>query len=127
MCTKTVLVIDDDAHLVHALTTNLQRLGVTAIGAHGFAEAVAAIVKDQPSLVVVDLQLPDGDGVELCRKLVEMPQEQRPQLIVMTGKAENQALRECFALGAQVLVKTGDLWKQMKPMICKNLNVPLAA
>lgn len=127
MSTKTVLVIDDDAHLVRALTGNLQKLGLTALGAQGFAEAAAAIAKHQPELVIIDLKLPDGDGVELCRKLANLASGSQPSVIVMTGKADNQSIRECFTLGAQVLVKTGDLWKQMKPMICRHLNLPLAA
>ena len=127
MGSKTVLVIDDDAHLVRALTGNLEKLGLTALGAQGFAEAAAAIAKHQPQMVIIDLKLPDGDGVELCRKLAGMATGTQPSVIVMTGKADNQSIRECFALGAQVLVKTGDLWKQMKPMICKQMNLPLAA
>lgn len=122
-----MLVIDDDANLVRALSDNLDRLGLVVRGAQGFAEAAAAIAKHQPQLVIIDLMLPDGDGVELCRKLANLASGRQPSIIVMTGKADNQTIRECFALGAQVLVKTGDLWKQMKPLVCKQMNLPLAA
>lgn len=127
MSTKTVLVIDDDANLVRALTDNLAKLGLSALGAQGFAEAAAAIAKHQPQLVIIDLKLPDGDGVELCRKLVNLGPGRQPSMIVMTGKADDQSIRECFSMGAAVLVKTGDLWKQMKPLVCNHLNLPLAA
>ncbi len=127
MSTKTVLVIDDDENLVRALTANLDKLGVISIGAQGFAEAAAAIAKHQPELVIIDLKLPDGDGVELCRKLAGLASALQPSIIVMTGQGDNQSIRECFAMGAQVLVKTGDLWKQMRPLVCQHLDLPVAA
>jgi two-component system, OmpR family, KDP operon response regulator KdpE len=62
-----ILLVDDDRYLVRALVTNLRARGYEVDTARDGATALAAAVADPPDVVVVDLGLPDLDGVEVIR------------------------------------------------------------
>ena len=63
----SILIVDDEPALREALTYSLRREGYAVRSASTFAEAFAAIEKQMPSFIVLDLGLPDIDGLELCR------------------------------------------------------------
>ena len=65
----TVLVVDDDPALLRALRIGLEARGFEVIVAHTGAEGLSRAAQAMPDLVVLDLGLPDIDGVEVCRRL----------------------------------------------------------
>ncbi|GAB4281022.1 MAG: two-component system response regulator KdpE [Coriobacteriia bacterium] len=64
-----VLVIDDEAQIRRALTTILETRGYVVAAAEDGASAIAALTESTPDLIVLDLTLPDMDGIELCERL----------------------------------------------------------
>ncbi len=64
-----VLVVDDDPALLRALRIGLEARGFEVIAAHTGAEGLSRAAQATPDLVVLDLGLPDLDGVEVCRRL----------------------------------------------------------
>src|ERR1700736_3571581 len=81
--TMPILVVDDDEVLGQVLTRALTREGRTIVPANSMAQALEAARRQRPRLALLDLCLPDGDGVELARKL----QAEYPDLplILMTA------------------------------------------
>jgi two-component system KDP operon response regulator KdpE len=67
--TKRILVVDDEPQIRRALTSILEIRGFRVIGAADAAAALAATLDLTPDLVVLDLTLPDVDGIELLKKL----------------------------------------------------------
>jgi len=67
--TAKVLVVDDDAQTRNAMTAGLRREGFLVCEASDVARARRVISKNRPDIVVLDLGLPDGDGLELLRTL----------------------------------------------------------
>jgi two-component system OmpR family response regulator len=65
----SIAVVDDDANLREMLATALQFAGYTTYAAGTCAEGLDVIRSNAPDLVVLDVQLPDGDGFDLCRTL----------------------------------------------------------
>jgi two-component system KDP operon response regulator KdpE len=63
--TTTVLVVDDEPQIVRALKINLSARGYSVLTAHDGKSALRAAVDGQPDVVVLDLGLPDIDGVEV--------------------------------------------------------------
>jgi cobalt-zinc-cadmium efflux system membrane fusion protein len=104
MSDTTILLVDDDAVLSQVLRRVLTRQGYRVIEAGTVAEALTLARSENPALGLVDLCLPDGDGVELARGL---EQEGHPlPLILMT--AYPLRLRDQPELGegfARVLTK----------------------
>jgi cobalt-zinc-cadmium efflux system membrane fusion protein len=80
---STVLLVDDDVMLRQVLRRVLAGEGHQVVEAHDVAGALAAARATPPRLALLDLRLPDGDGVELARKLEE--QGGRFPLILMTA------------------------------------------
>jgi two-component system KDP operon response regulator KdpE len=66
-----VLVVDDDPSLVKALRIGLTARGDEVVTAHSGADAVAQVALLSPDLVILDLGLPDLDGMEVCRRIRE--------------------------------------------------------
>lgn len=64
-----VLVIDDEIQIRRALRTILETRGYEVTSAETGAEAVAALTQRTPDLIILDLSLPDIDGIELCDQM----------------------------------------------------------
>ena len=64
-----ILIVDDEPQILRALRINLQARGFDVIAAADGAEALHAVAAGHPEVVVLDLGLPDIDGVEVIRKL----------------------------------------------------------
>jgi DNA-binding response OmpR family regulator len=62
----SILVVEDETSIASFVAAYLKNAGYTVRTAATAAEAVAELAGDPPSLIVLDLNLPDGDGVELC-------------------------------------------------------------
>jgi len=65
----TILVVDDDAATRKMIDTALSAAGYDVVPAATAAEAVEAINRQAPDVVLLDLILPDGDGVDVCRRV----------------------------------------------------------
>jgi two-component system KDP operon response regulator KdpE len=66
-----LLVVDDEPSMVRTLRTNLRGHGFQVDTAETGAEAIASYERRQPDLVVLDLNLPDGDGFDVVRRIRE--------------------------------------------------------
>jgi two-component system KDP operon response regulator KdpE len=69
-----VLVCDDEPHIVRALKIVLREAGFTPLTAETAAEALQVATLQRPDAAILDLVLPDGDGVDVCRSLREWTQ-----------------------------------------------------
>jgi DNA-binding response OmpR family regulator len=69
MAKETILVVDDEKHIVELARLYLEKEGYHVEGAYDGAEALAKIKSLQPALVVLDLMLPEIDGWEVCRRV----------------------------------------------------------
>jgi two-component system KDP operon response regulator KdpE len=82
---NTILVVDDDVNLRRFLRTTLTGHGHAVVEAGTVAEAIDAIGRVQPAVVLLDLGLPDGDGLAVLRAL---PAEDRPPVIVLSARGQ---------------------------------------
>lgn len=105
-----VLIVEDDADLAEALGESLRARGYGVRVAHTLAEARAAVDVTPPDMAIVDVILPDGDGVVLIRELCAgNPTTGSPQvpIVLMTGlgKFDAEELRRLAPGSIQFLTK----------------------
>lgn len=65
----TILVVDDDPHIRHLLVFAFNKAGLETIEAADGEEALAQVERNAPDLVVLDINMPRMDGLEVCRRL----------------------------------------------------------
>jgi two-component system KDP operon response regulator KdpE len=92
-----VLVCDDEQQILRALRVILRDSGFEALPASTMEEALDAAAVGRPEAGIIDLVLPDGDGVELCRRLREWT---RMPLIVLSAVGDEDAKVRALAAGA---------------------------
>ena len=86
MSNERILVVDDEANIVDLVTLYLEREGFRVDSAFDGATALEMIRDDEPSLVVLDIMLPEMDGFEVCRQVratSEVP------IIMLTARDED--------------------------------------
>jgi two-component system, NarL family, response regulator DevR len=106
-----VLLVDDHEVVrrgLRDLLTDERDIDVVA-EAGSVAEALARAAHEHPDVAVVDMRLPDGDGVTLCRKLRETGRDGRPYCLVLTAFDDERALVDAIEAGA-----SGYLLKQVR-------------
>jgi two-component system KDP operon response regulator KdpE len=92
-----VLVCDDEQQILRALRVILRDAGFEALPASTMEEALDVAAVGRPDAGIIDLVLPDGDGVELCRRLREWTQM---PLIVLSAVGDEDAKVRALAAGA---------------------------
>jgi response regulator of citrate/malate metabolism len=97
----TVLVVDDDFRVARIHAASVERLpGFTCVGeAHTAAEARRAIVELRPDLLLLDIYLPDEDGLSLLRSLHAL-EGSAPHCIVISAARDLQTVRSAMLVGA---------------------------
>jgi two-component system, OmpR family, KDP operon response regulator KdpE len=92
-----VLVVDDERQILRALKVILREAGYEVAEATTIEEALDTAAVRPPDAAIVDLMLPDGSGVELCRRLREWSQM---PILVLSAIGEEDAKVEALEAGA---------------------------
>ena len=96
-----VLVVDDDPSLLKALRIGLTARGDEVITAHTGSEAVNQVALGGPDLVILDLGLPDVDGLEVCRRIREFSDV---PIVVLSAYGDERRKVEALDSGADDFV-----------------------
>jgi two-component system KDP operon response regulator KdpE len=86
-----VLVVDDEPQIVRALKVVLREAGFETVAAETASQALDLAAVDPPEAAIVDLVLPDGDGVEVTRSLRQW--SEMPILVLSAVGEEDQKVR----------------------------------
>jgi phosphate regulon transcriptional regulator PhoB len=85
---ESILIVDDEPDVLDLLVYNLQKAGYKTMTARDGASALQKARDEVPSLIVLDLMLPQMDGTEVCRHLKAEPKTAHIPIIMLTAKAE---------------------------------------
>ena len=96
----TVLVVDDDDFERKIMSELLATENYRLVFAAGGVEALNILRKMQPELILMDIMMPDLNGIETTRRLKTMPQFANVPVIMVTGKSEGAAVRDSMKVGA---------------------------
>lgn len=153
----TILIVEDDALLARLVSDMLSRDGHDVRVVSDGAEAIAEAAKAPPDLLLLDVNLPDSDGIEICRRVrATEAADRRATIVMVTGRHDTAAKLLAFSVGADdylvkpidvvelrsrvarwvaargeqadlVLRRRRDAITEIVAAICHELNNPLAA
>ena len=99
MAARTVLVIDDDPEIVHALAALLGSKGYRVVTASDGEAGITAVERDSPDLVIVDMMMPKKSGIAVLQKLKSRTGSS-PKVIMMTANEGSRHRAYAEMLGA---------------------------
>ncbi|NPV75061.1 MAG: response regulator [Anaerolineae bacterium] len=125
LANQRVLVVDDEAPIRRYLRTALGAQGLIVFESTTGAEAIQAVLSHRPDVIILDLGLPDIDGIEVTRRLREW--SQTPIIILSVREAEQDKIAALDAGADDYLTKpfsTGELLARMRVSLRKQSTSP---
>ena len=99
-----ILVVDDEPQVVWVLQFSLDALGYTTYSAHDGLEALDQIRRHAPELMVLDVMMPRMDGWSVLEALQDVPEADRPHVVMVTALASPSDRERAEQLGAAAFV-----------------------
>ena len=121
---QRILVVDDEAPIRRYLRAALSAQGFNVYESASGEEALQAVLSHRPDIIILDLGLPDIDGIEVTRRLREW--SQTPIIILSVREAEQDKIAALDAGADDYLTKpfgTGELLARMRVALRKQVSV----
>lgn len=96
----TILLVEDDIHNAKLVTTYLRKLGYQVTLVSNAAQMWQSLAQSQPQLILMDIHLPNVDGLTLMQQLRDRPQYSQIPIIAQTAMANPGDRATCLAAGA---------------------------
>ncbi len=100
MAKQNILIIEDEINISEMINVSLLREGYQVICVSSGNQALTEIKNKLPNLILLDLMLPDMDGLDICRILKNNPQTQSIPIIIITAKDDESDIIAGLTLGA---------------------------
>jgi two-component system phosphate regulon response regulator PhoB len=97
---ERVLVVDDEPDVRMLLRTNLRAGGFDVLEASNGAEGLAIAKHELPTVIILDLMMPEMSGIEVCRALRKHPPTSRIPILMLTAKTTEEDKVAGFEVGA---------------------------
>jgi CheY-like chemotaxis protein len=101
---KKILVVDDESALVQLCQIVLEGAGYQVSGAYSGHQALQLLDHDTPDLVLLDVMMPEMDGVEVCRRIRARDGRQQPCIVMYTADDRDTTRNSSLAAGANALL-----------------------
>ena len=98
--THKILIADDEPNIVISLEYLLQREGYAVVVARDGQEALEAIAREKPALVLLDVMMPHKTGFEVCQAVRADETLQATKILMLTAKGRETDVAKGLALGA---------------------------
>jgi CheY-like chemotaxis protein len=100
----TILVVDDEPYMIRLLQHHIQRAGYRMVKATNGREALERIREDKPSLVLMDVMMPELNGLEVLVELRKREETKELPVIIMTANAQRFTREEAEAAGVSAFL-----------------------
>jgi two-component system alkaline phosphatase synthesis response regulator PhoP len=107
-----ILLVDDEPDIIEFLGYNLKKEGYTIFTASNGKDAIEIAKKEIPHLIVLDVMMPDMDGIETCRQIREQKGLQEVLIAFLTARSEDYTQIAGFEVGADDYIT-----KPIKPRV----------
>lgn len=97
---KKILAVDDDAGICELYETGIPAMGYDLTCASSGKQAKALIAKEIPDLILMDIMMPDLDGITLTREILSDPKTAKVPILVVSGLSDAATLNDALLFGA---------------------------
>jgi CheY-like chemotaxis protein len=101
---KTILIIDDQPFFITMQQNMLQRQGYRVVSASNGTEGLAQAKKVKPDIILLDVEMPGVDGIEVCRQVKEDPDLKHIPVIILTATQDPKLNERSFKAGAEITI-----------------------
>ncbi len=124
-----ILVVDDDPNMRVLLRQMLALRGFDVVEAEDGLDALAKVEEAEPDVVVLDVMMPDMDGITVCKRLRQQPKTANLPIIMLSGKVHPEAIKEGLMAGADKYLRKpiplADLIANIREVLPKFVSVPI--
>ncbi len=99
-----ILVADDESHIAYILCFKLQQAGMETLSACDGVEALEIATAEIPDLIISDYQMPEMNGVEMCKALAANPATARIPIILLTARGHRIPASELMNTSLRTLL-----------------------
>ena len=97
---KSILIIDDELCIAHALTFLFQDLGYPCFAALNASEAEEILARENPGLIILDVNMPEKDGYAVCREVRSRPDLKDVYIIMLSAMGQEIDTQRGYDAGA---------------------------
>jgi CheY-like chemotaxis protein len=103
--TKTLLIADDEPHLLETTRFILEAEGYRVLTARDGLEALQIIKRERPPVVLLDVMMPNMDGYEVCREIRRDPNLAGTYVMILTAMGRRSEEEDALAAGANTYLR----------------------
>ena len=107
-----ILLVDDEPDILEIISYNLTAQGYNVITANNGVQAVKKAKKEQPHLIILDVMMPEMDGIEACEQIRKIPELENTLIAFLTARGEDYSQVAGFEAGADDYIT-----KPIKPKV----------
>jgi len=115
---KRILIVDDEPSIVRLLSLRLQVKGYEIIEAYDGLECVKVALKEIPDLILLDIKMPNEDGIGAFKKLIQMDITKDIPVVFMTAYPKLEIKNQVLKMGAKDCIS--------KPFISEDFEQTIA-
>jgi len=123
MATATVLLADDDVDCLRLMALRCQAMGLRVLTASDGLDALASVIRNSPDLLVLDINMPGGDGLSVAEKLLQDPKIPPTPVVFCSAGTDHATLERCKDIGAHYITKGSESWSRLRSIICQLLDL----
>ena len=119
--TRSILIADDEPNILISLEYLMKREGYTVSVARDGEEAIAAILRDRPALVLLDVMMPKKSGFEVCQEVRANDAVKDTLILMLTAKGRDTDIAKGLGSGADAYItkpfSTKELVQKVRQML----------
>jgi two-component system, OmpR family, alkaline phosphatase synthesis response regulator PhoP len=101
---KTIMVVDDNPDIITIVRTILEGRGFNVLSASSGAECLEALKSQKPDLIVLDIMMPEMDGLEVLTRLKSTSEFTNIPVVLLTAKVQYEDVLGGYKLGADYYI-----------------------
>jgi len=101
---KTIMVVDDNPDIITIVKTILEGKGYSVLSASSGAELLNMLKVQNPDLIILDIMMPEMDGLEVLSRLKAMSETAKIPVILLTAKVQYEDVLGGYKLGADYYI-----------------------